>query len=173
MDARPKTRRVNRERNAPAPQPLRGAEQIVIPRLLACFGVTDTEARKARHTHSHVVLLRSSERDSSGTRPIAGAVCRSRTWLEPDRSHLRFGHEGVDEHQPGGAGSRAGVEDRLLTTGMRARPPPVTSCFQRRPSAGSARRTEASAALHQGHTEFRSGISRPTTSANRKDDIGY
>lgn len=31
MDARPKTRRVNRERNAPAPQPPRGAKQIVIP----------------------------------------------------------------------------------------------------------------------------------------------
>ncbi len=31
MDARPKTRRVNRERNAPASQPPRGAKQIVIP----------------------------------------------------------------------------------------------------------------------------------------------
>lgn len=31
MDTRPKTRRVNRERNAPAPQPPRGAKQIVIP----------------------------------------------------------------------------------------------------------------------------------------------
>jgi hypothetical protein len=31
MDARPKTRRVNRERNAPATQPPRGAKQIVIP----------------------------------------------------------------------------------------------------------------------------------------------
>jgi hypothetical protein len=31
MDARPKTRRVNRERTAPAPQPPRGAKQIVIP----------------------------------------------------------------------------------------------------------------------------------------------
>src|SRR5258708_17067337 len=31
MDARPKTRRVNRERNPPAPQPPRGAKQIVIP----------------------------------------------------------------------------------------------------------------------------------------------
>jgi hypothetical protein len=31
MAARPKTRRVNRERNAPAPQPPRGAKQIVIP----------------------------------------------------------------------------------------------------------------------------------------------
>jgi len=38
MDARPKTRRVDRERNAPAPQPPRGAKQIVIPLLLACFG---------------------------------------------------------------------------------------------------------------------------------------
>jgi hypothetical protein len=31
MDARPKTRRVNRGRSAPAPQPPRGAKQIVIP----------------------------------------------------------------------------------------------------------------------------------------------
>ena len=31
MDARPKTRRVNRERNTPTPQALRGAKQIVIP----------------------------------------------------------------------------------------------------------------------------------------------
>lgn len=31
MDARPKTRRVNRERNTPTPQPPRGAKQIVIP----------------------------------------------------------------------------------------------------------------------------------------------
>jgi hypothetical protein len=31
MDARPKTRPVNRERNAPTPQPPRGAKQIVIP----------------------------------------------------------------------------------------------------------------------------------------------
>lgn len=31
MDTRPKTRRVNRQRNAPATQPPRGAKQIVIP----------------------------------------------------------------------------------------------------------------------------------------------
>ena len=31
MDARPKTRQVNRERKAPLPQAPRGAKQIVIP----------------------------------------------------------------------------------------------------------------------------------------------
>jgi hypothetical protein len=31
MDARPNTRRVNRERNPPPPQPPRGAKPIVIP----------------------------------------------------------------------------------------------------------------------------------------------
>ncbi len=46
MDARPKTWRVNRERNAPAPQPPRGARQIVIPLLLACLGVIDEWVRR-------------------------------------------------------------------------------------------------------------------------------
>ncbi len=37
MDARPKTRRINRQRNAPPTQPPRGAKQIVIPMTQAQY----------------------------------------------------------------------------------------------------------------------------------------
>ncbi len=48
MDARPKTRRVNRERNAPAPQPPRGAKQIVIPMTRPQYDEIWHDAERAR-----------------------------------------------------------------------------------------------------------------------------
>ncbi len=48
MDARLKTRRVNRERSAPAPQPPRGAKQIVIPMTRPQYDEIWRDARRVR-----------------------------------------------------------------------------------------------------------------------------
>jgi hypothetical protein len=48
MDARPKTRRVNRQRNAPTPQSPRGAKQIVIPMTRPQYDEFWHEARRVR-----------------------------------------------------------------------------------------------------------------------------
>ncbi len=48
MDARPKTRRVNRERKSPASQSPRGAKQIVIPMPRARYDEIWEDARRTR-----------------------------------------------------------------------------------------------------------------------------
>jgi hypothetical protein len=48
MDARPKTRQVNRERRTPSPQAPRGAKQIVIPMIRQQYDENRQDAERMR-----------------------------------------------------------------------------------------------------------------------------